>query len=437
MKKSICLLSLAACICGLAGCKGGGSDDFLTIEYVEAGFGQRPYEAIRDAFEAEHPDIKIKLKPNASMDSTCEIRLKQKKASDIMIYNRTFENVRMWAYQGYIMDLSDVFNEDIGDGTTILSRMDDNAKKLGRFQNKYYGYPLYYNIDGFVYDDNLFKANGWNVPETTKELRELAETIKASNVKEKGTNTTIAPFVYAAENHYLYLADKGWDISYSGTEIMDNFFKFDNVDVFKPTNRVGLEKGLELVQQLLMNSNYTYKNSGSINYTDAQVKLFRQGAAMMPNGTWFETEMSDEIEIEKSVNMKMFAFPQISDNAGNVIRPAGYKCEEGKKGVVEGDFNENLFIPSSCKHPEWAKTFMKWFATEEGCKAWTKNSSSIRPFNLSEGNNYLDSVYNEVSDFCKSVIDISKDYQLYYCNSDNLMSVCQQAKYRPAGYYFE
>ena len=136
-------------------------------------------------------------------------------------------------------------------------------------------------------------------------------------------------------------------------------------------------------------------------------------------------------------NGKDTGFVHVCEGSNDVASLWASNIAAGRMTVVEADFNENLFIPKKCKHPEWAKTFMKWFATEEGCKAWTKNSSSIRPFNLSEGNNYLDSVYNEVSDFCKSVIDISKDYQLYYCNSDNLMSVCQQAKYRPAGYYFE
>ncbi|MCQ2742354.1 MAG: ABC transporter substrate-binding protein [Bacilli bacterium] len=431
------LFTTILCAAGLVACGGnGGSGETLSIEYVDAGFGQTPYEAVKEAFEKAHPDIKVKLVPNRSMSQTCETRLRQGKASDIMIYDRTFDKVRMWAYQGLVMDLTETFNEDIGDGTTVLSRMDENAKKLGKFQNKYYGYPLYYNVSGFVYDSNLFAANGWNVPKTTKELKDLANTIKNSSVKEKGTTNTISPFIYAAEDHYLYLADKGWDVSYSGTDIMDNFFKYETKDVFKPSNRIGFQKGLELVDGLLLNDDYTYKTSGEIEYISAQVKLFRQGAAMMPNGTWFETEMKEEIELQPNCSMKMFAFPQVSDDNNVVTRPSGYKCEEGKEGVVEADFNENLFVPKACKHPEWAKTFMKWFATEEGCKAWTKNSSAIRPFNLSKSNNYLDGIYNEVTDFCKSVIDISKQYQLYYCNSDSLMSVCEQASYRPAGYYF-
>lgn len=437
MKKSIYLFGLvAACLSTVTGCgPNKKNSNTLSIEYVDAGFGQKPYEAVKEAFERAYPDIKVSLVPNGSMDAACETRLRQGKASDIMIYNRTFDKVRMWAYQGLVMDLTDVFNEDIGDGTTVLSRMDDNAKKLAKFQNKYYGYPLYYNISGFVYDDNLFENNGWAVPQTTKELKDLVNTINNSSVTEKGTSTRIKPFIYASGEHYLYLADKGWDVSYSGTTIMDTFFKYESKEVYNPANRTGYIKGLELVNDLLLNPTYNYSLSGEIDFDSAQIKLLTHGAAMMPNGTWFETEMKEDMELEKNTNMKMFAFPQISDDSNNILRPTGYTCESGKSGVVEADFNENLFIPKACKHPEWAKTFIKWFATEEGCKAWTKASSAIRPFNLGT-NNYLDDIYDDVTDFCKSVIDIQKQYQLYYCNSDSLMSVCEQASYRPSGYFF-
>lgn len=440
MKKSIYLLGALASMAGcaaLVGCKSG-DPNALTIEYVQAGFGQRPYEEIKKAFEAKYPDIKVRLVPNRSMDQTCETRLRQGKASDIMIYNRTFDNVRTWAYQDLIYDCTELFNEDIGDGTTILSRMDDNAKKMSLFAGKYYGVPLYYNIDGFVYDAKLFEANNWKVPTTTKELSELANQIKASGIKEDGKQNTITPFIYAAEDHYLYLADIGWDVAYSGDTNMDKFYEFESAEVYNPTKRTGHTKALEKVKEFFFTSGNSYDKCDTIAYEYAQQKLFKKGAAMMMNGTWFEAEMQDEIEATKGVcNMKMFAMPEISDSNGNVLHAEDYHCAPGKKGVRCADFNENIFIPKACKHLDQAKTFMKWFSTDEACKIWTKYSSAVRPLNLDGENPYTKDIYNDVSDFCKSVIDITNDYQLYYCNSNKPISVAGGATYRPQGYFFK
>lgn len=402
----------------------------VSIEFVEAGFGNTPYEKLAEAFMELHPEVRVSLVPNKSMASTTEVRISNGTASDIMIYNRTVNDIRLWSVLGLVEDLSDLFAEECENGQTLLDKLDDNAKKISYYKGQYLTIPELYYINGFVYNASLFETYNWAIPHTTKEFATLCETI--NNTTLQG-GKKIKPLVYCkSADGYLYYADEGWTVNYEGIAQMDTFYQFASAEVYHPDRNVGKLEALKRQKKYFFDSNYHLEGSSSLDNIQAQSKLLTFDAAMMLNGSWFENEVSKYVT-EFSPEFKMFALPEMSDEANQVLRSDTYIGE--KERVIHATIETNMFIPSKAKNKADAKEFLRFIATSEACQIWTKYSNSIRPlkYDYTSSNPY----YAEMSTFGKSVLDIANSYTIYTPNSAvDIAVVNNQCSFRPNGYWF-
>lgn len=435
MKKLACISLVAISLMGLAACGGSKEDDsnkrVLKVEFVEAGFGLTPYEELAKAFMAEHPDVKVKLVPNRNMADTTATRISNGTASDIMIYNRDVNNIRLWSLQNLIYDLSEVFEQECENGEKVIDRLDDTAKKVSAYKGKYLVVPEYYNINGFVYNSDLFENMGWSVPTTTKEFEELCNTINSATLPG---DHKCKPLVYCRDaDGYLYYADQGWTTCYEGVANLDEFYKFSSPEVYAPDNSVGKLHGLKKLKQYFFDSGYQVDGSNTMGSIQAQSKLLTFDAAMMLNGSWFENEMKPYVT-EKSPKFKMFAVPELSDDEGNVLHSTTYTCPTGKSGVVNCEFTANMFIPAKAKNIPDAIDWIKFTSKASSCEIWTKYSNSVRPlkYNYSSTN----PAYANMSGFGKSVLDIADSKYLYVPTSSSDIAVIGHAGFRPNGYWF-
>lgn len=435
MKKSFKFMVLPLIAMAATGCGGGNKNDsrrVVTFEFVDAGFGIEPYKALKEAFEEKNPEIRIDLVPNRSVDSTTSIAIDNGTCSDIIIYNRDVNDIRKWALQGLVYDLTDVFDQEIDDkGHTMKNMLDDNALKIAKYQDKFYNIPEYVSVQGFVYNASMFEHFGWTEPKTTKELEDLCKKIQVAKMPN---GKSISPIIYCNEaDGYLYFADQGWNTVYDGVANLDTFYKFESAEVYAPANSQGKLKGLELTQDFFFNSSkgYFYDKSSQTLAAEAQTKLITGEAAMMLNGSWFENEMSSSI---KNTKMKMFPIPEIADSSNNILHNAGYTCPEGKKSVLNADCTTNMFIPAKAKHIEDAITFLKFITRPEMCELYTSKSNAVRP--LKYNCDPTNPAYNNMSDFGKSILKIANENFLYVPASDAPISILGYAKYRPTGYHF-
>lgn len=432
LKKALPLLATSLLLLTSCGTNGDGDKRILKIEFVKGGFGLTPYEKLAEAFMKEHKDVKVKLIPNREMASTTATKLEQSSnLSDIMIYNRAIGNIYDWSTKGYIYDLSDLMKEEVENGETLLDRLDDNAKKSSEYRGSYWSIPEYYNINGFVYNSTLFEAKKWNLPKTTKELKDLCETI--DNTKLGGNS--IKPLVYCGNgaDGYLYYGIDGWMTSFEGVANMDNFYKFDSPEVYAPSVSKGKLKGMSLLKEIFFDSDYCCENSMIMNATEGQSKLLTYEAAMMLNGSWFENEMKPYMNAS-SPTFKMFAVPEISDDSNNVLHNDGYKTNDKNEQVVTADFVGNCFIPSAASNISDAKEFLKFMSRKSSCELYTKYSNAVRPlkYDYSSSNN----AYKDMSGFGKSVLDIASNYCLYVPNSKANVAVANKATLYPQGGYW-
>lgn len=435
MKKTnkLLLTFLGTTLFALTGCnQNGGDKRILKIEFVKGGFGLTPYEKLAEAFMAENNDIEVKLVPNPEMASTTSSKLTDgTNLSDVMIYNRSVNNIYAWAKKGYIYDLTSLMNEEVENGQTLLDKMDDNAKKVAEYDSSYWCLPEYYNINGFVYNSTLFERNGWNVPKTTKEFGDLCKKIE----KVELAGQSVKPLIYCGNgaDGYLYYAIDGWMTSYEGTSNMDKFYSFESSEVFNPSNSKGKNYGMSLLKKYFYDSGYAYENSMSMGAIEGQSKLLTYEAAMMLNGSWFENEMKP-YTTPNSPTFKIFAVPEVSDDNNNVLHNEGYQTNDANQQVANAEFVANMFIPAKAENKEDAVKFLKFISKNSSLELYTKYSNAVRPmkYDYSPSN----PSYADMSAFGKSVLELASTHNLYVPVSKAPVAVAGKATLYPQGGYW-
>ena len=386
----------------------------VVFEYLNAGFGDAPYIALEEAFEAKNPDIDIQRFPNRELSGTLDKALSTSSGlSDIYSFMYS-TSLKPWVTRGYVEDITDLCNQQTEDGRTMLASMTGSAADSIKLDNKIYAVPEYTNVTGIVYNQSLFEQYGWEIPETTRDFKTLCDKIIAD------TNGTVDPITWCADaDGYLYFATENWITQYAGIANMDKFYEYASADVYATEdNNVGSLYSAKyaafenLGEFFLPESPYVYDHSRTIEYFDAQYKIIKGECAMMLNGAWFENEMATYMNTEEHKNTKigMFAVPEIVDDMGNPVHMPGYTTEDDKR-VLSADYGAYYFIPSKGANKEDAKKFLLYLSSEEACEIYTKKANVVRPFiyNYGEGSE----VYENVSNFGKSVLKMADEHYLY------------------------
>lgn len=383
-------------------------------EFLKAGYGMAPYEALAKAFMTEHPEITVKLIPNADIASTTPARLESaNNLSDL--YTVKIDDtavLRTWAAKSWIDPIDDVYNYQLKSGKTIKESLINNAAEICTFDGKPYAVPEYVSISGFVYNKTLFDQYGWEIPKTTSELKKLCERILSD------TDNKVAPIVYcgAAAEGYLYFGVENWTYQYEGIDNLNQFYSYETPEVFNPTACKGKQFALQNLQKFLFDEgNFTLKGSSGINHITAQSYLIQGKCAMMLNGSWFENEMSSVLK-EHNSEIAMFAVPETSDSSGNVIRSETYSTVDDKR-VLAAKFDSYHIIPTNASNKEDAKLFLEFLSEQSSCELFTQKTNTVRPFDY-ELSSSAD-IYKNMSSFGKSILDMAKENYLYIPNVTN------------------
>lgn len=444
--KALCLTmvattALSMTACGGGGTLGGGGDELVLIqnkggrevvfEYLEAGFGNNPYIAVANGFMEKHPDVQITLYPNREIVGMTSNNLSSNTGvSDI--YSYPYGNVmKTWISEGWMEDLSDLCAQQTLDGRTMMDSMIGNAAKSVSLNDKVYAIPEYTSVTGFVYNIDLFEQYGWQIPNTTAELEALCEKIIAD------TNGKVAPITWCKEAEgYLYFATENWMTQYEGVKNMDKFHEYSSIETYAVTDNkdgsIGTAKQLALQNLVkffmpIKEGGYAYNESRTINNTDAQCKIIEGSAAMMLNGSWFENEMQLYLRGE---NIGIFAIPEMSDEAGTILRSATFESTDNKR-VLSADYGAYYFIPSMAPNKEDAKDFLLYLSSEEACALYTQYSNAVRPFiyDTSESS----ALYGKVGSFGKTVLKIADQFEIYSAASQSELALKGKANLWPRG----
>lgn len=400
----------------------------IVFEYLLAGFGNDPYYAIANAYMERNPDVQIRPYGNKDIVGTTQNNLTANQGvSDIYCY--PYDSIKMWIKDGLLEDLTDLCNQQTLDGRTMLSSMTGTAAQAISADNKIYGIPEYTSVTGFVYNQDLFEAKGWQVPTTTKELEELCETIMADP-------DGIAPITWCKEAEgYLYFATENWISQYAGVENMNKFYAYESAEIYAmQDNEAGsLYTAKKLALQNLVKffspmkeGGYAADDSRTLSYTNAQLSLLEGEAAMMLNGSWFYNEMKG-VWMDERVGI--FPMPEITDASGNILRAANNSVTNGR--TMTADYGAYYFIPTNAPDKETAKDFLLYLSSEEACAIYTQYANTIRPFiyDVSE----TSELYPKMTNFGKSVLQMADSCVLYAPVSNSPLDLKGKAGLWPRG----
>lgn len=123
-------------------------------------------ETLCDEFMAQNPDIIINTENSG--EANCENELKVKEALDEFPDIFEMENVDAFA--------------DAGKLGAIDAEVSDMVTNVIVINKKSYGLPIYATTNGVIYNKNIFKKYGLEIPNSYEEFIQICDTLKAEGI---------------------------------------------------------------------------------------------------------------------------------------------------------------------------------------------------------------------------------------------------------------
>ncbi|MBO7297430.1 MAG: extracellular solute-binding protein, partial [Clostridia bacterium] len=278
------------------GCKKGDSDTEIEIAYWNSGLGDKYISKVVDAFKAEYPEYDVVLD---SRGVGTVIATTLNKGADYNTYDLYITNEPDAIDRPYMEPLNDILTQSAkGESVTIAQKYNPTVlENLKANDDNYYNLSYYGGIIGITYDATIIDGVKYQLPRTTNELVRLAAALYAD------TQTPV-PFIHFKGEKGGYWGNiyETWRAQYDGVE---NFYKFFEADYLADcttdeakisafttnmSKKDSRYKVMELLNRLL-NYNYCYNGSNSLEFDEAQTLYLSGQACMMVNGAWMEKEM--------------------------------------------------------------------------------------------------------------------------------------------------
>lgn len=306
------VLCLAMIGSSFAGCSGGSSSKANPVASTAATSAASSTEPVKlelfstkaenkniiqslvDEFQTKNPGVKITITcPNESK-TVLKTRLTKNDIPDIVAMggDSTFTELQS---TGTLEDLS---NE------SYAASIQDSYKKMvydvqANKEEKLYGVPYATNASGVLYNVDIFKKAGVEVPKTWDEFLAACKKLQVAG---------ITPFEFTLKDSWCCLPP--WNSM--APDLQPANFTDDRLvkkTTFAATHQEVAQKYLEILK-------YAQKDYMGTSYDDGN-KAFAQGkAAMMVNGNWAISEFK---KTNKDFNVDLFAFPSSNDSSKNYV----------------------------------------------------------------------------------------------------------------------
>lgn len=362
----------------------------VDVVAFKGGYGLDFYQAAAKEFAAKNPGLTIEVSGNPRVWESLRPRMVAGTPPDLMLPGWGMDS---WALveEGQVMALDKALDGPAeGGGGTWRSTFDPNVLKLGQKDGKTYMLPLYEMVFGWWYDPGVFAANGWTPPRTFDELLALGPKIKAKGM---------APITY--QGQYPYYMIEGmllpWAGSIGGVEALD---AAQNLEPGAWKSPAMLRAAGMIVE--LRDKGFFQSGAAGMSHTEAQTGFLNRKAAMIPCGSWLESEMKETMPKGAKVafflppvvaggkgdptltfvNVEPWMVPTDAKNSGGAIAFYRYltslpKAKEfvRQKGTLmairgsdEGELPESLKAPSATLRAAktlWSDRFRQWYPAFE------------------------------------------------------------------------
>lgn len=341
-------LAVAGCSGGKSAGGSGAGPGEIEVAAFQGGYGIDFYEKLANEF-GEKNGLKFMVWGNPRVWEQLRTRFIDGSPPDLCFPGWGMDHWAL-AEDGQLEDLGPELDKAPYEGEgTWRDTFDPAILKLGELEGKQYVLPYYVMVLGWWYDAGVFEKNGWTPPKTWSELLTLCEKIKA---------TGLAPITFQGKYPYYMLHGMllPWAVSVGGIEAVN---AAQNMEP-------GAWKAPAFVQAARMidelnKKGYLQQGAVAMSHTEAQQEFIQGRAAMVPCGTWLESEMKNVMP--EGVNLRFFLPPIIAGGKGD---PTALLI-----GI------EPWMVPTQAKHKREAIELFRYMTSLENAKRFVKEKSTL------------------------------------------------------------
>ncbi|MBQ2987311.1 MAG: carbohydrate ABC transporter substrate-binding protein [Tyzzerella sp.] len=326
MMATTMVLGLAAC--GSVGTSSTDGDKKVIRVATWRKNDQKYYEEIERRFEEKYPEYDVQLEFNAdevSYEQNVNTDLVCRTAPDVFDLHASGQ-IQMYGDEGLILDQSDM---------EWTKNINENAKATCTWNGKSYAFPVNYNYFGFLYNKEIFDAEGLTVPKTPEELVTVVNKLKKAGY---------SGISYSGMTNGTKLVDAALIIEL-GTEKYNELLQgMDDGTVTDFLSYEGVETALKTVQYYTQ-SDIWYKGYKDTSYEPSLSLFAQKKAAIVFCGAYLYGEKD---ELMPGIDAGFFPIPTYSNS-----------------GVSYAEVGQCSCISATSKNIEGAKLWVEFLATPE------------------------------------------------------------------------
>ena len=322
--------------------------------FFQGGYGLQWVFDAADEFERAHPDITAYVWGNPRAWDQTRPRFLGGNPPDVFwgIHNINFwVNLKdgLVANLDSLMDAPAYGQEDVAFKDTFYPGSLDE----GQFEGSQYFLPITYSINGIWYNKGMFDEHGWTVPETWDEFLELCEVIKR-------TGGGVAPFTHQGKYpSYFGMVYRALVYKLGGIELVCDMDSLEPGAWARPE----LVRAAELSRDFVERGN-VLEGSSAFSHTEGQMIWLQGKAAMIPCGTWLESEMKNALP--DGFQMRLMPVPGFRDGKGGV-------------GAMEAESRPAFWVPRQAVHPERGMEYLRILLSRKMSANFLRTIGSVQP----------------------------------------------------------
>ncbi len=344
LRKGILTGTVLATIIALTGCSSTGGSDSGKIELRYAVWDKTHMPAIESLiseYEAENPDVDIKLEQYSYLDYWTKMETAAAGGSSPDIYWMNALNINKYADNGMLVSMDEFIKEKNVDMSQYL----ESLTALYNYEGVQYGIPTFWDNNILMINTRLMKE--YNIPEP-KENWTWDEMLAWLEDAKTKLPDDIYPFVSAASEDTQSGVFN--EVASAGGKVISDDKK--TALLTSPETKEGFTKYFELAKSDLHAPLDVTLEVGS-------GTLFKsEKALVLQTGSYSLLPYSDKEQSQAAGNFKLYPIPTIKE--GNK-----------SKTVIHGLGN---VISANSKHPEEAFDFINYMSSEESMKKYTESA---------------------------------------------------------------
>lgn len=346
----------------------------VEVQAFKGGYGIDFYQKAAEEFSAKNPKMPVTVDGDPRVWEKLRPRLTAGTPPDLMFPGWGMD---AWGLvgDGALYQLDAALDTPAADGKTPWREtFDPKLLALGQQDGKTFMLPYYFNMNGWWYDKAVFDANGWTPPKTYDELLVLCEKIKA-----KG----IAPLTYQGKYPYYMIWGMllPWAYSEGGADVVRRIQNLEPGAWNDPAVKRAAERIVEL-----RDKGYFLEGSTALDHTESQTQFVLGKAAMIPCGTWLESEMRKNLTPQNQLTF--FLPPVIAGGKGD---PSAIMVSV-----------EPWMVAKDAKNPVGAMAYYKYLTSVEKASQFVREKSTLTAIKGSEETDLPNSLKEPVRFFRES-----------------------------------